>query len=54
MTVDQLKVARLYREAGRLAREEGCDRRYGPHFGMRSTREAAMREFYEGFDEERA
>ena len=49
--VDALKSADQFREAGALAFANGRTRdSYGPHFGMRSTREWAVREFAAGFD----
>jgi hypothetical protein len=35
---------------GQIARLNGEDRQYGCHFGMRSTRERDMANFYEGWD----
>lgn len=40
-----------YQMAGQLRRLEGSDCYYGCHFGMRSDREAAIREFNSGWKE---
>lgn len=49
--IDKLKCEGLYREAGAAAYERNPNfRSYGCHFGMRSERDHAMREFYAGFD----
>lgn len=40
-----------YRRSGQETRLRGHDRYYGCHFGMRSTRDWAMAEFFAGWDE---
>jgi hypothetical protein len=52
--IDQLKTEGRFHEAGRLAHEQGAGRAYGCHFGMRSTRDAAIRAFLAGYDEAEA
>ena len=49
-TVDELKVDRLFFEAGVEAFKQGAPRSYGCHFGMRSSRDYAINEFYRGYD----
>lgn len=50
--IDALKIEGRYREAGAAAfRHNPNFRFYGCHFGMRSERDFAMREFYAGFDD---
>jgi hypothetical protein len=50
-TIDELKSQGQYREAGAEAFRTGRDRGYGCHFGMRSTRDYARREYEAGWDE---
>lgn len=49
--VHAAKIAGDYRRAGELSALYGLGRSYGCHFGMRSTRDAAIVAFNEGFDE---
>lgn len=48
--IDLLKGDHEFRAAGALARRNGLPRSYGAHYGMRSTRESAIAEFYAGWD----
>ena len=48
--IEDLKSAGHYFAAGAVAKALGGGRFYGCHFGMRSTRDAAIAEFYRGFD----
>lgn len=48
-TVDALKVMKAYFAAGALAYSLGHDPAYGCHFGMRSTREKATKQFMDGY-----
>lgn len=50
-TLSNLKAAGRYAEAGALAYTLDVGRDYGCHFGMRSTRLHAVREFERGYDE---
>lgn len=50
-TSEEIKADGNYRLAGQLSRLEGGDRYYGCHFGMRSTRDQAVREYFAGYDE---
>ena len=50
-TLDKLKSEGRYFHAGAYAAMIGYGRSYGCHFGMRSTRDYAMDEFYQGYDE---
>ena len=40
-----------HRKRGQLEALQGKPRYYGCHFGMRSSRTWAMKEYYEGWDE---
>ena len=48
--VDNLKSKGKHHEAGQHAAKSGHDRQYGPHFGMRSDKEEAQRQFFKGYD----
>lgn len=48
--VDDLKSKEKHREAGVLAKKSGHPRQYGAHFGMRSGKEEAQRQFFKGYD----
>jgi len=48
--VDDLKSKGKHHEAGQHAAKSGHDRQYGPHFGMRSDKEEAQRQFFKGYD----
>lgn len=48
--VKELKVKGKHEEAGRMAFKHGLSRSYGPHFGMRSTKDKDERDFYRGWD----
>ena len=48
--VDDLKSKGKHHEAGVLAAKSGHLRQYGPHFGMRSGKEEAQRQFFKGYD----
>jgi hypothetical protein len=48
--VAKLKSKGEHHEAGVLAAEAGHDREYGVHFGMRSDRDEAQRQFFKGYD----
>lgn len=50
MKTEKLKSEGKYFEAGQNARENNEPRAYGCHFGMRSSRDYAMTEFYKGYD----
>lgn len=49
-TLHVLKSEGHYFAAGALAFSIGHDRSYGCHFGMRSTRDAAIEAFNRGYD----
>lgn len=49
-TVHILKTEGSYFAAGAVAFSAGMDRNYGCHFGMRSSRDAAIEQFYRGYD----
>jgi hypothetical protein len=49
--IEKLKSEGQFRYAGQLTRMAGDERSYGCHYGMRSTRDSDMQEFYAGFDE---
>lgn len=49
-STDTLKSEGRYRQAGAFAFARREPRSYGCHFGMRSDRDAAIREFNAGFD----
>lgn len=49
-TVDVMKGQGLFFAAGALAFQLGRDRRYGCHFGMRSSRDEAILLFERGWD----
>lgn len=49
-TVEALKADGLYFEAGVLARAIGTGPDYGCHYGMRSTRNAAIATFNLGYN----
>ena len=51
---DDLKAEGRYFEAGQQQFRLGGDRVYGCHFGMRSTRERDMTEYFAGYDAESA
>lgn len=54
MTTDQIedyKSQCRYRIAGQLAALLGCHYGYGCHYGMRSTRDAAVDEYRTGYQE---
>lgn len=48
--VENLKAEAKFFEAGLLAAESKKPRRYGAHYGFRSDRAAAEREFFRGYD----
>ena len=48
--VNDLKSKGKHHEAGVLAAKSGHLRQYGPHFGMRSGKEEAQRQFFKGYD----
>ena len=48
--VDDLKSKGKHHEAGVLAAKSSHDRQYGAHFGMRSGKEEAQRQFFKGYD----
>ena len=48
--VNNLKSKGKHHEAGVLAAKSGHLRQYGPHFGMRSGKEEAQRQFFKGYD----
>lgn len=48
--VHVLKMEGQFFAAGAVAFAAGHDRTYGCHFGMRSTRDAAIEAFYRGWD----
>ena len=48
--VDDLKSKGKHHEAGQHAAKSGHDRQYGAHFGMRSDKEEAQRQFFKGYD----
>jgi hypothetical protein len=48
--VDNLKSKGKHHEAGQHAAKSGHDRQYGAHFGMRSDKEEAQRQFFKGYD----
>lgn len=48
--VKELKVKGKHEEAGRMAFKHGLSRSYGPHFGMRSTKDKDERDFHRGYD----
>lgn len=48
--VDDLKSKGKHHEAGILAAKSSHDRQYGAHFGMRSGKEEAQRQFFKGYD----
>jgi len=50
MQVDNLKASCQYFAAGALAYALGKPRQYGQHFGMKSSRDLAMRTFFDGYD----
>ena len=50
MQIDNLKASRQYFAAGALAYALGNSRHYGQHFGMKSSRDLAMRTFFAGYD----
>ena len=52
--VDTLKSEGSYEAAGREAAKTNRDRYYGCHFGMRSSKDRAMTEFYAGYDAQKA
>lgn len=47
---DDLKSQGKYREAGEHAFKHNLGRSYGPHFGMRSSKNNAEMEFHKGYD----
>lgn len=47
---DNLKSEGKHEEAGAIAHKYGLGRSYGPHFGMRSTKNAAEMAFHKGYD----
>lgn len=47
---DNLKSEGKHEEAGAIAHKYGLGRSYGPHFGMRSTKNAAEMSFHKGYD----
>lgn len=51
--VDQLKSKGEYEAAGRLAFRTNAGKSYGCHFGMKSDRDAAVKEFERGYELER-
>ena len=48
--VDDLKSKGKHHEAGELAAKSRHPRQYGAHFGMRSGKEEAQRQFFKGYD----
>ena len=48
--IDDLKAAGKHEEAGARASFLGLDRRYGCHFGMRSSLWSSIAAFYRGYD----
>ena len=48
--IENLKAEGRYFEAGQLARAENAARYFGCHYGMCSERDAAIAEFYRGYD----
>lgn len=53
-TRDELKSQGKYKEAGEHAYKHGLGRSYGPHFGMRSSKNSAETEFHKGYDQAQA
>lgn len=51
---DDLKSEGKYKEAGEHAYKHGLGRSYGPHFGMRSSKNSAEMEFHKGYDHAQA
>lgn len=48
--IEDLKASGHYFAAGAVAKQIGGMRYYGCHYGMRSTKERDMAEFFAGYD----
>jgi hypothetical protein len=51
---DDLKSEGKFKEAGEHAYKHGLGRSYGPHFGMRSSKNSAEMEYHKGYDHAQA
>lgn len=51
---DELKSEGKHKEAGEHAYKNNLGRSYGPHFGMRSSKNSAEMEFHKGYDQAKA